>query len=54
MTPGTQENADDRQQFESQLKGWILPPEVVERLISYHTIINYPPAALIYKQGFPG
>ena len=53
MTPGMQETADDRQQFESQLKGWILPPEVVERLIGYHTIINYPPSALIYKQGFP-
>ena len=53
MAPGIQETADDRQQFESQLKGWILPPEVVERLISYHTIINYPPGALIYKQGFP-
>lgn len=53
MASGMQETADDRQQFESQLKGWVLPPELVERLISYHTIINYPPAALIYKQGFP-
>jgi len=53
MTPGMQETADERQQFESQLKGWALPPEVVERLISYHTVISYPPAALIYKQGFP-
>lgn len=43
--------SDDSQSFRAQLELRGFPETVVERLIQYHTPVNYGPGALVFRQG---